>query len=70
MLKRRDTLLYMIADSYKRMATNDSPIYRREQLAKCNEWLAELTEMFKSSPELLITQFPQPVPPSNGNPIF
>jgi len=33
----------LIADSYKRMATNRDTNYRDIQLEKCNKWLEEMT---------------------------
>lgn len=52
LVKRRETLLAVIADSYSRMATNTSMIYRRNQMAKCDEWLRELTEIYSRDPVL------------------
>lgn len=45
-------LLNMITDSYKRQATNTSPLYREEQMAKVDQWLARLTKMFEERPQL------------------
>jgi len=33
----------LIADSYKRMATNRDTNYRVQQLEKCEKWLEEMT---------------------------
>ncbi len=52
MVSRRLTLLAMVSDAYWRMATNTSMIYRTEQLAKCQEWLSELTQLHTTDPVL------------------
>lgn len=46
--RRKETLLALVSDAYKRMATNRDPSYRELQLSKCRAWLEELTEIFES----------------------
>jgi hypothetical protein len=46
----RDILLALIADSYRRMATNNDSAYRATQLKKCQEWLAALTALYEKDP--------------------
>jgi len=49
---RRESLLALIADAYRRMATNTAQSYRNDQKAKCDAWLAELTELNETNPFL------------------
>jgi hypothetical protein len=49
-IERRKVLLSLIADSYKRQATNRSQQYRAEQSLKCKVWLDELTDLWESEP--------------------
>ncbi len=58
LVKRREVLLGVIADSYRRMATNTSMLYRHEQLDKCQGWLAELTEIYTRDPALFSLAHP------------
>jgi len=37
----------LIADSYKRMATNRDTNYRNQQLEKCSKWLEEITVLLE-----------------------
>jgi len=37
----------LIADSYKRMATNRDINYRNQQFKKCNKWLEEITVLLE-----------------------
>jgi len=37
----------LIADSYKRMATNRDINYRNQQLEKCSKWLEEITVLLE-----------------------
>lgn len=48
----RRRLLGLIADSFKRQATNRDPDYRERQLLKVGEWLECLTKMFEEHPQL------------------
>jgi hypothetical protein len=52
LIKRREVLLSVIADSYRRMATNSSLLYRQQQLDRCGEYLRELTEINAADPLL------------------
>lgn len=52
LLRRRDSLLGVISDSYRRMATNPAMYYRSQQLAKCDGYLRELTELYQLDPIL------------------
>ena len=51
MLPEKEKLLALIADAHKRMATNRSPNYRREQQVKVDVWLEELTKLYETTPE-------------------
>lgn len=46
----RDILLALIADSYRRMATNNDSAYRATQIKRCQEWLAALTALYEKDP--------------------
>lgn len=52
LVMRRETLLGVIADSYRRMATNTDSNYRDQQVLKCQNWLDELTELNAKDPTL------------------
>lgn len=52
---RKNTLLALITDSYKRMATNRDITYRGDQKAKCNFWLEELSKIYESGE--IVTKF-------------
>ena len=58
LIKRRETLLAMVSDAYRRMATNTASSYRHAQLLKCQEWLKELTELNEKDPVLFNTSPP------------
>lgn len=50
LIRERDTLSAAIADSYVRMGTNTSPVYRAEQMEKCNRWLDALSALYEKDP--------------------
>jgi hypothetical protein len=52
-VRRKESLLRLISDAYHRMATNDDEDYRARQRDKCNNWLVELTELYRETPELM-----------------
>lgn len=59
LIHRRETLLAMIADAYRRMATNTAARYRHEQLMKCQEWLRELTKINETDSVIFNTSMQQ-----------
>jgi len=52
-IRRQAALLWAIQDSYHRMATQPDERYRITQREKCNDWLLELTELYRDHPQLL-----------------
>lgn len=42
-----ETLLHLIEDAYRRMATNRDEIYREIQMRKVNEWLEQLSVLYE-----------------------
>ena len=46
----RDKLMAVIGDSYRRMASNETPHYRVYQLGKCVGWLEQLEELYRQDP--------------------
>lgn len=52
-----DSLLRLIADAHKRMATNRNKEYRKKQQEKIDKWLETLTKMYEEEGELwMLTQ--------------